>query len=99
MAKTVIPQIIQQAADQLGKYEAKTETHEKRKWFLNGTCLTYEDELCENVRNSFNLLAELFGEELDEDKLEDAVSGIRDRIIHKFERLARGKMVWGNKAY
>jgi hypothetical protein len=66
---------------------------------LVGTCLAYEDELCDKVRDSFNTLAEIFGVKLDEDKLEDCVSEVRDEVLDRFEKMTNGEVIFGSDSY
>ena len=70
-----------------------------KNYFLVGTCLAYEDELCDKVRDAFNTLAEIFGVKLDEDKLEDSVSEVRDEVLDRFEKMTNGEVIFGSDSY
>ena len=87
----------------LGKRESKTVVIDGKKYFLCGTCLVYEDELCDRVRECFELLAEIFGVELSEeercDDLEDYVSEVRDEVFDRFEKLTNGEVIIGSTEY
>jgi len=86
-------------AMKLGKKQYKIIKENGKKYYLCGTCLVYEDDLCEHIRDSFQLLASIFEAELDEDDLENEVSETRDIILEKFEKLTNGKFIYGGSSY
>ena len=92
-------EMMQNKAKELGKHETMTVNSDGKNYLLCGTCLAYEDELCDKVRDAYNLLADIFGTELDEDDLENAVSEVRDEILTRFEELTNGKIVYGSVNY
>lgn len=81
MKKLTVREMMQNKASELRKCETMTVEKDGKKYFLVGTCLAYEDELCDKVRDAFNTLAEIFGVKLDVDKLEDSVSEVRDEVL------------------
>lgn len=99
MKKLTVKEIMQNKASELGKCETMTVEKDGKKYFLVGTCLAYEDELCDKVRDAYNLLAEIFGVKLDEDNLENYVSEVRDEILDRFEKMTNGEIVFGNYSY
>ena len=86
-----------------GKYAAKTVVKNGVRSLLCATPLAYEDDLCEKVRDCFNLMSDIFGIKLSEedrcDNLEDYVSEVRDEIINRFERLVKGRIIYGYVEY
>ena len=54
---------------------------------------------CDKVRDAFNTLAEIFGVKLDEDKLEDSVSEVRDEVLDRFEKMTNGEVIFGSDSY
>lgn len=86
-------------AANLGKHECRKVVKGKKKYLLCGTCLAYEDELCENIRESFIMLAKLFDLKPNIDSLEDCVSEVRDEVLKKFEELVNGKFIYGSNEY
>lgn len=99
MKKFTVKEMMQNKASELEKRETMTVEKDGKKYFLVGTCLAYEDELCDKVRDAFNTLAEVFGVKLDEDNLEDSVSEVRDEILDRFEKMTNGKVIFGNVEY
>ena len=92
-------EMMQSKASELGKHETMTVEKDGKKYFLVGTCLAYEDELCDKVRDAYNTLAEIFGVKLDEDDLENYVSEVRDEILDRFEKMTNGKVIFGSEEY
>lgn len=99
MKKLTMEEMMQNKASELGKHETMTVEKDGKKYFLVGTCLAYEDELCDKVRDAYNTLAEIFGVKLDEDNLEDCVSEVRDEILDRFEKMTNGKIIFGSDSY
>ena len=99
MKKLSIKEIMQNKASGLGKCETMTVEKDGKKYFLVGTCLAYEDELCDKVRDAFSTLAEIFGVDLDEDRLEDCVSEVRDEVLDRFEKMTNGEVIFGSTEY
>lgn len=94
-----VKEMMQIKARELGKRETMTIEEGGKKYYLAGTCLAYEDELCDKVRDAYNTLAEIFGVKLDEDDLEDYVSEVRDEILGYFEKLTNGEVILGSEEY
>lgn len=99
MKKLTVKEIMQSKASELGKHETMTVEKDGKKYFLVGTCLAYEDELCDKVRDAYNTLAEIFGVKLDEDDLENYVSEVRDEVLDRFEKMTNGKVIFGSEEY
>ena len=99
MKKLTVKEMMQNKASELSKHETMTVEKDGKKYFLVGTCLAYEDELCDKVRDAFNTLADIFGVELDEDKLEDCVSEVRDEVLDRFEKMTNGEVIFGSDSY
>ena len=99
MKKLTVKEMMQNKASELGKYNTMTVEKDGKKYFLVGTCLAYEDELCDKVRDAYNLLADIFGVKLDEDDLENAVSEVRDEVLDRFEKMTNGEIIFGSHSY
>lgn len=99
MKKLTVKEMMQNKASELGKCETMTVEKDGKKYFLVGTCLVYEDELCDKVRDAYNTLAEIFGVKLDEDRLEDCVSEVRDEVLDRFEKMVNGEIIFGSDSY
>ncbi len=99
MKKLTVKEMMQNKASELRKCETMTVEKDGKNYFLVGTCLAYEDELCDKVRDAFNTLAEIFGVKLDEDKLEDSVSEVRDEVLDRFEKMTNGEVIFGSDSY
>lgn len=99
MKKLTVKEIMQNKASELCKCDTMTVEKDGKKYFLVGSCLAYEDELCDKVRDAFNTLAEIFGVKLDEDKLEDSVSEVRDEVLDRFEKMTNGEIIFGSDSY
>jgi hypothetical protein len=99
MKKLSTKELMQNKAKDLGKHETMTLEKDGKTYFLCGTCLAYEDELCDKIRNAYNSLAEIFGVELDEDYLEDFVSEVRDELLERFESMTNGEIIFGSTEY
>lgn len=99
MKKLTVKEMMQNKASELGKYNTMTVEKDGKKYFLVGTCLAYEDDLCDKVRDAYNLLADIFGVELDEDDLENAVSEVRDEVLTRFEKMTNGEVIFGSNSY
>lgn len=99
MKKLTVKEMLQNKASELGKHESETVEVDGKKYYLCGTDLVYEDELCDKVRDAYKLLADIFGVELDEDDLENAVSEVRDEVLTRFEKITNGEVIWGSNEY
>lgn len=99
MKKLTVKEMMQNKASELCKCDTMTVEKDGKKYFLVGTCLAYEDELCDKVRDAFTTLAEIFGVKLDEDKLEDCVSEVRDEVLDRFEKMTNGEVIFGSDSY
>lgn len=99
MKGLTVREMMQSKASELGKCETMTVEKDGKKYFLVGTCLAYEDELCDKVRDAYNTLAEIFGVKLDEDNLENCVSEVRDEVLDRFEKMTNGEVIFGNVEY
>lgn len=99
MKKLTMEEMMQNKASELGKYNTMTVEKDGKKYFLVGTCLAYEDDLCDKVRDAYNLLADIFGVKLNEDDLETAVSEVRDEVLTRFEKMTNGKVIFGSDSY
>jgi len=98
----VIANTMKDVANTLDAKEFKIVNSNDKKYILCGSCLPYEDELCDDVRTAFKTLSNIFGIELDEDNkddLETNVSEIRDEILKRFEKMTNSKIVNGNNEY
>lgn len=99
MKELTMEEMMQSKASELGKCETMTVEKDGKKYFLVGTCLAYEDELCDKVRDAYDTLAEIFGVKLDEDDLENYVSEVRDEVLDRFEKMTNGKIIFGSHEY
>ena len=86
-------------AANLGKRESKVITDNGKKLYLAGTCLVYEDELCDQIYETFKLLGEIFGQTVTWEDFCDDISEIRDSFIEKFEERTNGQIVYGSDQY
>ena len=94
-----IKELMKNKAAELSKHESMTVEKDGKKYFLVGTCLAYEDELCDKIRDAYNTLAEIFGVELNKDNLEDYVSEVRDEVLDRFEKMTNGEVIFGSDSY
>ena len=99
MKKITTEEMMQNKASELGKCGTMTVEKDGKKYFLVGTCLAFEDELCDKVRDAYDTLAEIFGVKLDEDDLENYVSEVRDEVLDRFEKMTNGEIIFGSHEY
>ena len=83
----------------LGPHETMTVEVEGKKYLLCGTCLAYEDDLCDKVFETFKLLGEVFGQIVTWDDFSDDISEIRDMFLEKFEKTTNSELVIGSTEY
>ncbi len=95
----VVANTMKDVANTLDAKETKIVNSNDKKYILCGSCLSYKDELCDDVKTAFKALSNIFGIELDEDDLETNVSEIRDEILKRFEKMTNSKIVIGNNKY
>jgi len=99
MKNLTTEEMMQNKASELGKCGTMTVEKDGKKYFLVGTCLAFEDELCDKVRDAYDTLAEIFGVKLDEDDLENYVSEVRDEVLVRFEKMTNGEIIFGSHEY
>ena len=99
MKNLTTEEMMQNKASELGKCGTMTVEKDGKKYFLVGTCLAFEDELCDKVRDAYDTLAEIFGVKLDEDDLENYVSEVRDEVLDRFEKMTNGEIIFGSHEY
>ena len=99
MKNLTTEEMMQSKASELGKCGTMTVEKDGKKYFLVGTCLAFEDELCDKVRDAYDTLAEIFGVKLDEDDLENYVSEVRDEVLDRFEKMTNGEIIFGSHEY
>ncbi len=96
--KDLMSALVEKAA-RLGKRETQTVEVEGKKYLLCGTCLAYEDDLCDKVFETFKLLGEIFGQTVTWDDFSDDISEIRDMFLEKFEKTTDSQLVIGSTEY
>ena len=87
MREDTLEEKLKKLAMELTKHEAKKVNVDGKDYLLVGTCLAYEDDVCEDIRDAFMYLIKLFDLKVDVDRLEDFVSEVRDEVVDKFEQL------------
>lgn len=98
MAKDLILALTEKAMV-LGKRETQTVETDGKNYLLCGTCLAYEDELCDKVFETFKSLGEIFGIAVTWDDFSDDISEIRDLFLEKFEETTNSKVIIGSTKY
>ena len=90
---------LKKQASELGKYEARQIMDGKKCHILVGTCLAYEDELCGNIQNAFEELAERLGLKADYNDYSDEVSEIRNKILFTLLKINNADITYGSDEY
>lgn len=83
----------------LGKREVQKVEKDGKNYLLCGTCLAYEDEVCDQIYETFKTLGEIFGVEVTWEDFCDDISEIRDSFIEKFEERTNSQIVYGSSQY
>jgi hypothetical protein len=99
MALKDLKSALVEKAKGLGKCETQAVEVDGKKYLLCGTCLAYEDELCDKVFETFKLLGEIFGQTVTWDDFSDDISEIRDMFLEKFEKTTNSEVVRGSTEY
>ena len=91
--------LAKELCDNEGKYAAMCIVHNGIHYCLCGTPLAIESEVESRVIECFETLADLFHIPYKDEDVFDYVSEIRDEIIESFEKLVKGKVVYGYEEY
>ena len=85
--------------DEDGKYATKKVVNNGVHYCLCATPLAVEGEVEDAISECFASLADKFEIPYDDDDAVDYVSAIRDEIFDAFEKLVKGKIVYGYTEY
>ncbi len=99
MASKDLMSALVKKAEGFGKRETQTVEVDGKKYLLCGTCLAYEDDLCDKVFETFKMLGEMFGQTVTWDDFSDDISEIRDLFLKKFEETTDSEIVIGSTEY
>ena len=89
----------QELCDTDGKYASKTVVKNGIHYYLCATPLALEGEIEDKVTECFEELADKFRVPYDDSDVVDFVSEIRDKIIESFEKLTKGRVIYGYIEY
>ena len=91
--------IAQHLCDIEGKRATKKIVKNGIRYYLCATPLAIEGEIEEKISECFATLSDIFKVPYDDNDAADYVSDIRDKVIENFERLTKGKVVYGYVEY